>query len=238
MRRTTRLVTLAFVGIASFSLATTPSLAGQAFKKLSNNHLRFGVSQFLAGNINTRNEATPLKLFNPTPVAQIVAALFYQRESDGNNPGGNAGEFQACLVRELPSHGAVQISLAGFLPVPRAYVEIISAPVTPVRGRKRNERDDDDDDDDDNDDGDDDHKHSGHHKKELRLADGLGIRGSATLTNFVSGSLSMVHPKLFSLPSDDVIPDQQKSAIDCVCFALPDGSDLEIFEDFGIDCTN
>lgn len=177
------------------------------------------MSQFLAGNINAQ-ETTPLKLFNPTPVTQVVAALFYERESEGPRPGGNAEQFQACLVRLLTPHGAVQLPL-DFLATNRAYVEVISAPVTPVK-REKDEHDDHGDHDDDD--------------EGLRLADGLGIRGTATLTFFASVPLSMVHPELFSLPSDDVLPGQRQAAIDCVCDGLALGLDPDVFEDFGIDC--
>ncbi len=223
MRRMRQWIVITVVGTAFLSLATTPCWAGHAFKRLSKNHLLFGVSQFLAGNINSR-EATPLKLFNPTPVTQVVAALFYERESEGPQPGGNAAQFRACLVRLLTPHGALQLNLdfVATNPHNRHYVEVISAPVTPVK-REEDEHDDDSDSDDDN--------------EGLRLADGLGIRGTATLTLFASVPLSMVHPELFTLPADEVVPGQRQDAIDCLCDGLITlGLDLDVFEDFGVDC--
>ncbi len=229
MRHMKQVMVVAFVGVAFLSLGATLSWAGHEFKKLSKNHLLFGVSQFLAGNINAV-ETTPLKLFNPNHVTQVAAALFYERESEGGGPrpGGSAEEFQACLVRVLTPHGALQFRL-DFLETGRLYVEVISAPATPVRKGKRKEKDDDEDENKYN-------KHRGHMKRELRLADGLGIRGTAALTNFASVPLSMVHPGLFSLPSDDVVEGQRQAAIDCVCGALPAGSDPDVFEEFGISC--
>lgn len=232
MRRTTRSVALAFVGIASFSLMISPVSAGHSFEKLSKNHLQFGVSQFLAGNVpNSRPQN--LKLMNPNHVTQVAAVLIYERvkENPSFGPIGEAELFLGCAVRELSPHAAVGISseeVGDTEDFTALYVEVISAPATPVKRKTGkwleswNEREG--------------NEREGKERKGLRLADGLGIIADASGSE---KSLHLIHPGLFSLPSDDVVDGQQQAAIDCVCAALdelPDDSDLEVFEDFGIDC--
>ena len=68
-------------------------------------------------------------------------------------------------------------------------------------------------------------------KSSKRILDGLGIGATATVTNFASVPLSLIHPSLFSLPSDS-------EAELCVCYELffTGVPDTEVFEDFGISC--
>lgn len=217
------------------------SSAAMADKKLSKDHLLYGVSQFIAGNVTQYKydgvtNTTPLKLFNPTSETLMFAALFYERDSVKNHdisesgwflenvsPSGNSGSYQTCLVGALAPHGAMQINL-NFLFVNRAYTEIISAPLEVSDSSNHSK------------------KSKKSKKSSKRLRDGLGIRGTSIITNFGSVPLSMVHPELFSLPSDDEFDElsQRDSAIECVCNDLfqMNAPDTEVFEDFGISCSD
>ena len=138
-----------------------------------------------------------------------------------------------CAVRELTPHAALGISsnvVGDPTNFTALYVEVISAPSTPVRKGTGNGAEDEDEDEDEDDEDD---RHKRHKKRELRVADGLGIIAEA------SGNekpLRLIHPGLFSLPSDDVVDGQRQAAIDCVCGELPEDSDPETFEDFGVSC--
>ena len=212
------------IGTALFTIGTTVASADQAFKKLSEHHVLYGVSQYLAGNITVKG-STPLKIFNPTPVAQVSAAILYERDNqsgDGfdNIADGVAGKYQDCLVRALAPHGAVQLDL-NFLPVNRGYAEIVSVPIKALGKAKSGKSGKSD---------------KSKKSKKRRIADGLGIMGTTTVTNFVSIPMSTVHPSLFSLPSDSVVPGQQQAAVDCICGAIPAGVDSDVFQEFGISC--
>ena len=173
MKRMTQLIVIAFVGISFLSLVTTPLWADH-FKKLSKNHLRFGVSQLLVGHVSPRADEL-VRLMNPNHITQVAAALFYERL--GAFSAGTLGTpeaFLGCVVRDLTPHAAVGIdngSLSNPDRIP-LYVEVISAPVTPVPVKK----------------------------KQAPVADGLGIAASA---GTFQGPLFLVHPKLFSLPDDE-----------------------------------
>ena len=71
-----------------------------------------------------------------------------------------------------------------------------------------------------------------------RLRDGLGINGTAAAQSDSATPLALLHPKLFSLPSDDDFAGQRQAAIDCICDGLDAlaGVSNGVFEEFGIDC--
>ena len=181
---------------------------------------------FRAGQV-TRSQAgqnTPLKLFNPTPTTQVVASLFYVRENEGQGDSSFEGDdeggadFHGCRVSVLRPHSAVQINL-DFLGKGRTYTEIISAPLVLSDAHNHSIKSENP------------KKSKKSKKSSKRILDGLGIGATATVTNFASVPLSLIHPSLFSLPSDS-------EAELCVCYELffTGVPDTEVFEDFGISC--
>jgi hypothetical protein len=212
MRITTKLLVAVLVWVTLLFLPLGPARAG-TYKKLSNNHIRYGVSQLLVGGLS-HSGAIALKLVNPTPVTMVATALFYERE--GRN-GAIAGTFLGSVVEELGPHAALQIENDAEFDekinpkgVP-LYVEVISVPKEPVRVWWYWKQ-----------------------KKYVRLADGLGIVGGS---NNIQGNIFLINPKLFSLPADDVFTGQHEAAIDSVCSELKtNGLGLNLFEEFGISC--
>ena len=70
-------------------------------------------------------------------------------------------------------------------------------------------------------------------KGKRRLLDGLGIVAESTSGH----QFFLVHPELFSLPSDDVDVGQRQAAIVCVCNELDRlGLDPRVFKGFGVTC--
>ncbi len=214
MRRLAKYTYIAIAGVVFLSLSVGPAWA-VTYKRLSQNHTLYGVSQFLAGGVAPVGNIL-IKLVNPTPVTMVAAAFFYERE--GGKRGGTPGKFLRCVVEELSPHAAIQIENTaecvnnpGDNPTCVAlYVEVISVPVEPVPLRSYWQK----------------HKHSS------RLGDGLGVVGSP---NTLQGNLFLLNPKLFSLPSN--IDGQRKDAIDSICTALQDkGLSPDLFEEFGIFC--
>ena len=229
MRQMRRSIVVTLLGVAILSLGTTPCWAGHAFKKLSSEHVSFGVSQFLAGSIPPASDHIALKLLNPNHVTQVAAVFVYDRTKrrEFDDAKGTAGLFRGCLLQVLVPHAALGLGpTSGFPENPSntpTYVEVISAPETPVLEATGNRflelwR-----------------KKKGIKPKTLRMADGLGIVAhGASLENI---PLFRLHPGMFSLPSEDVPENKPGAATNCVCDGLSKLElDPEVFEDFGIDC--
>ena len=214
MIRTIKYTCIAIFGLALIALAVGPAWAID-YKRLSKHHTVYGVSQFIAAAIspNERNN-TVVKLMNPTPVTMVAAAFIYERE--GGNRGGIPEKFLGCVLETLPPHAAVQIEYDAYFrdninpdgkPM---YIEVISVPVEPVTLWSHWKR----------------------QRNSTRLADGLGIVG--TPNNF-QGNLFVLHPKLFSLPSN--IDGQREEAAKSICTELLNkGLSPDLFEEFGIFC--
>lgn len=229
MRHITKLLVVAFVGIAVLTLGAAHLWACDfkklsknhmlyRVKKLSKNHILYGVSQLLVGGISPNPlNYTLVKLINPTPVTMVAIALFYEREGGPHlqdEPVGEPGTYLHCKGEILSPHAAKQLEKPFYNEenpkLPALYVEVISVPVKPVKIGK----------------------------KGVYVADGLGIVGSP---NSMQGNLFPVHPMLFSLPEE---AQALEAAKECACQALETlqqerdlGTDcLNIFRDFGITC--
>ena len=183
------------------------------FQPLSVNHIHYGVSQFLYGHMS--DQPVPVKLTNPNRVRQAAAMLIYTRGKSDEDIPTILEAYVGCAVRVLGPHGALGIANGALPDVPtelsksslRRYVEVLWAPIDPVRARSKRRR--------------------------TRLADGLG--GSASGGLFVSDQFALTHPSRFTLPSNDVIAGQREAAIDCVCQGLAENNaPPDTFSDFGV----
>lgn len=212
------------VALVACVLVGTASGQSNRFNRLSLEHTDYGVSQFSYGNMPnlTGDLSKPaIKLMNPVRVPQAVAAIIYSSQRGSLGGGTSPGVFQGCTVRVLNPHDSVAVTRGEFasggapLDLP-LYTEYIWSPVSKVRvgpGRIR-------------------YGHRG--KRGTRLADGLG--GSGSEQGGKEG-ITLAHPSLFSLPSNDTVPGQREAAIDCICqqtWTL--GLSRDVFEEFGAMC--
>lgn len=218
MTRIMRLMAGAFVVVSVLALGVAPiSAHGFRFRRLSDDHTNYGVSQFLATTMNTTEVSVLVRLLNPNRVAQVAAVLVYDRSRGAFDTENIPGRFKSCVVRYLTPHAAVGIRFDEFPDLPDlppfqeltpAYGEIISAPVHKVRVSRR---------------------------RRTRLADGLGILAYAGASEGERAFLAL-HPKLFTPPQNkDFAPTQREVAIECILEELEAlGLSERTFKDFGI----
>ena len=195
-----------------------------SFSPLSAAHVGYGVSQYnygivpRAGGGPNQFVPAPMKLMNPNSVSQVAAVFVYNRTADPSQ----AEVFLGCVVRKLTPHASLDLTdpgVGGDFPTgeensfvvppgfPPRYAEVIWAPDKKV-------------------------KISG--KASGRLADGLGGRSQGAVNTSVH---HLAHPRLFSLPSNDVVPGQREAAKDCVCSRLVElGLSSQTFKGFGLSC--
>lgn len=222
---------LAIFGLAGLPFVSIASWADHnddmaRYSPLSAAHTVFGVSQFNYGVVPREGGGpngfvpAPMKLMNPNKVTQIAAVLVYSRAGDPSQ----AEIYLGCVVRRVTPHGALDLTSPvvggdfptgdeGVFPVPPGfpprYAEVIWAPEKMVRIK-------------------------GGKKGKGRLADGLGGRSQGAVN---TTEHYLAHPKLFSLPSNKVVPGQREEAIGCVCNNLHGlGADANTFRDFGVRC--
>jgi len=201
-----------------FAITADPLLA-KSFAPLSANHTNYGVAQFNFGEVCCAGMPvglpTVVRLMNPVKVTQVAAVIVYESVSDDSiGFFGNAGKYVGCTLPKLPPHSSMGINrdqLPQNADFAGKYVEVIWAPVKEVTTSGRR------------------------FKRNTRLADGLGGYFSNAHEGQYEGTVQLAHPKLFSLPSDDVVPGQRQEAIDCICEGLSDlGLSGDIFSEFGI----
>ena len=93
--RWTLLVSLVGTFLAAQASAFVGYPRPAPFKRLSPDHVNYGVSQFLAGNIS-QSQSYPLRLWNPGPVSMVACIFMYERlqldcSETGGEPGGEPG---------------------------------------------------------------------------------------------------------------------------------------------------
>ena len=181
-------------------------------RPLSVLHSAYGPSQLLVGD-STSFRNVHIRLSNPTIREHMVAVLAYERVIEGRSGeagGGEAEVFNNCTVKRLTPHGSVSSSSL-FTSGP-FYGEVISAPSQPIRLPNGSV---------------------------TRVANGLGVlaKGGGSREN---QRWQPVFPRLFSLPSNAVVPGQREQAIRCVCLHLRflfEDVPGDVFSDFGITCS-
>ena len=241
------------VGLLSSASLLALGAAGASadhFDKLGRKHTNYGVAQYNVTNVS-RSRRVGLTLMNPIHVTQLAAILMYQRPTRNRTtfcPAAaapcTAAEFEAylpevflgCLVVEMTPHSAVSLHdststtwldtsftdagaawpglpgtnrNSGINGMPRV-AEVIWGPAEKVKVAGV--------------------------RGLKRKADGLGgttAGGHRTARSHTN----LLHPGLFSLPSNDVVAGQREDAIECVCEGLADlFADRNTFEKFGISC--
>ena len=236
------------LGAAVVCCGAGPGLADH-YKNITRSHIYSGVSQFnyldIPGGRCAFDETTgdligcqgfDLTLMNPVHDTQAVATLVYtnsrtaSRQPDDPNAGLGTEIFLGCRVDKLTPHASIAIDWSeipgaedvGIIQrvVPDRYAEVIWAPLTPVPVPV-----------------------AGGGTGFRRLANGLGGRARAMSRGFLttlsrrSDTGDIAHPKMLSLPDNDVVPGQKAAALICVCGAVIDqGLDPSTFRPFSLGC--
>lgn len=208
--------------LAVFFVITEP-LSAMQYRPLTSLHTNYGVSQLNYGQVCcagiTPGLPTVIRLMNPIKVTQVAAVIVYENRSDDINGFlGNPGVYVGCTLRKLSPHSSIGInrdqlpqSPVGPLAQPSKYVEVIWAPEQEVGIGYW------------------------HTSKMGRIADGLGGYFSNAHDGQYEGTVQLANPRLFSLPSDDIVPGQKQAAVDCICEGLSDlNLSGDIFSEFGI----
>ncbi len=138
-RLMTQAIGVTFAVAALLSLGVMSLWAGH-FERPSSAHIGWGVSQFLASTYQSEEEISII-LSNPNHVTHAAAALAYTsvKEPPGSGGGGGTGGlgpevFLNCEVLELTPHASKRFMIDS--DSNRDYLEVISAPVTPVHGHR------------------------------------------------------------------------------------------------------
>ena len=208
-----------FVSLLLLTVAGSAAADDRSFSRLSAHHTAMGVSQFNYGLVpragGGANQAVPapMKLANPGPVAQAAAVLVYSRSV-------NQEAFIGCVVRKVTPHGAMDLldpAIGGdfptgdeTFPVPPGLPPRYAETIwAPLHPVRIGER-------------------------HTRIADGLGGRAYGAVHAIEH---HLAHPRLFSLPSNDVVEGQREKAIACVCDGMA-ARDIppRTFRPFGIRC--
>ena len=228
MTRTTQFTAGLVTGVSLLGLSATPLVANH-FEELTNHHTNWGVSQYNALSLETSGDLT---VYNPNHVTQLAGVLLY-READfeyrllPDDDGqlfldfideGPPEEWRACLVVELSPNASIQLVFdrPGDPPWPNnMYATTIFAPVDPVRA-------------------------PGTNNKARRLADGLGGVAIGEDDSNARG-YHLVHPLLFTLPSNEVVAGQRDAACECICqrvnlLGFEPSRVNSVFAPFGIVC--
>ena len=228
MTRTTQFTVGLAAGVSLLGLSATPLVAAH-FKELSVDHVLYGVSQYAAMDIDSESA---MVVYNPNHVAQLAAVLIYRRaefnyqllpDSAGQFfleeiEQGPAEQWRACLVVELSPLAAIALDWPKPSDPPwpdQTYTTTIFAPVDPVRA-------------------------PGTNNKARRLADGLGGVTVGDSSDEVRG-YHLVHPTMFTLPSDEVVSGQRDAACECICeridlLGFEPSRVNSLFAPFGIVC--
>jgi hypothetical protein len=193
------------------------------YKTLSADHVGYGVSQLLAGNISQTN-SYPLRLWNPGPVDMVACIFMYERlqldcshSGSSSNPctqddieegDGIAEALVGTVCIDLTPHASIGLE-EDFFDYPeleddedRRYVEVLSVPKQRLTGRVFG-----------------------------RVADGLGLRGNKGTDGY---TMHPVHPSLWSLPEDS---NQRNLAINRMCEKAIEHGELLLWIDFNVNCS-
>ena len=218
-------VSIVTIGLPLVATVSSADHDDAKFEPLSASHIDYGVSQYNYGIVPRSGGGpnafvpAPMKLMNPSKVTQVAAVFVYNRSADPSQ----TEVFLGCVVRKVTPHGALDLldeSIGGdfpagentfFLPpgFPPRYAETIWAPLEKVKVK-------------------------GKGSSKRRVADGLGGRSMGAVN---ATEHHLAHPKLFSLPSNKVVPGQRQAALDCVCSNLQQiGASSKTFKDFGVRC--